>query len=237
MPAPLGVTLSGFIRGVIKARRGGKPFCDVRRPGPGSRSAGRRQRCFSHARRAKARRTAALSPPRPRAWWPLSERQVNRTLRSALATIRSASPGLLRLGRAAAKAAASSRRVGGFTGRIRSPCSPRSNTFTWSPRARPTRLHQSCGNTDCRFSDNVMVVAFITAKVSYSGSPVKPNHRSLTSLPVSLGIRTWGFALRIVTSPFHPRGATALFPAPANARSQMHIANLSFRVHHPLWTN
>src|SRR5438046_2947071 len=57
----------------------------------------------------------------------------SRTLRNASATIRSASPGLLRRGRAAAKAVCSSRRVGGLTGRISSPASPRSNTFTGPP--------------------------------------------------------------------------------------------------------
>ena len=101
----------------------------------------------------------------------------SRTLRSASPTIRSTSPALPRLGRAALRATASSLRVGGLIGRTSSPSSPRSNTLTGPPRPKPTRSHQSWGKTDCRFSDKVMVVAFITVKVSYRSRPVKPERR------------------------------------------------------------
>lgn len=62
--------------------------------------------------------------------------------------------------------ASTNSRGGNLTGAITS-ASPTSNTLSAPPFSRPCRLHQSSGNTDCRFPDKVIVVAFMEVRLYY----------------------------------------------------------------------
>jgi len=94
-----------------------------------------------------------------------------RTLRSARSTMAAACFAVWRPAGGWDKSFFTRAGGGGLTGSITS-ASPTSNTLTIPPLSRPWRLHQSCGKTDCRFSVNVIVIAFMDVTLFGRTKPV-----------------------------------------------------------------